>query len=100
MLPQDRSAERPAQKKPRLGCLGCLGQVAVILVLGVVLITAITGVLYPWAFYLGGKFHILPYWQGWGELHAKSGDYVLFVQMEPRPGGSRVYLSSNLSGLA
>lgn len=100
MLPQDRSAEGPAQKKLRLGCLGCLGQVAVILVLGLILVTAITGVLYPWAFYLGGKFHILPYWQGWGKLHANSGDYVLLVQMEPSPRGSRVYLSSDLRGLA
>jgi hypothetical protein len=57
-----------------------------------------TGLFYPWAFYLGGKFHIMPYWQGWGKLHAKSGDYVLFVRFEPTPRGSRMYLESNLKG--
>ena len=37
---------------------------------------------------------------GLGKLHANSGDYVLLVQMEPSPRGSRVYLSSDLRGLA
>lgn len=61
---------------------------------------ALTGLFYPWAFYLGGKFHILPYWQGWGTLHAKSGDYGLWVQFEPTPHGSKMYLSTNLTGTA
>lgn len=45
----------------------------------------LTAVFTPWGFFLGGSFHILPYWQGWGWLHSKrSGDYVLFVRMQPR----------------
>jgi hypothetical protein len=63
-------------------------------------VIALTGVFYPWAFYLGGKFHVLPYWQGWGTLHAHSGDYVLFVSFEPTPRGSRMYSASNLTGQA
>lgn len=92
------------RKKARRGCLGCLGQLiwqlAAVLLLGSVLVLAFTGVFYPWAFYLGGKFHILPYWYGWGTLHAKSGDYVLWVQFEPTPRGSRIIPHSDLTGTA
>ncbi len=96
-------AQSLPRAKPRRGCLGCLGQLlwqsAVVLVLGMILVLAMTGLFYPWAFYLGGKFHIIPYWQGWGKLHAKSGDYVLFVRFEPTPRGSRVIPHSNLRGI-
>lgn len=44
---------------------------------------AITAVFAPWGYFMGGSFHILPYWQGWGTLQAKSGKYVLFVRFEP-----------------
>ena len=90
--------------KSRRGCLGCLVQTvwqsAVILLLGAVLILALTGLFYPWAFYLGGNFHIIPYWQGWGKLHAKSGDYLLLVRFGPTPRGSRIIPHSNLNGVA
>jgi hypothetical protein len=36
------------------GCLGCLGQSGAALLLGVVLMLAITDMLMPWAFHLGG----------------------------------------------
>ena len=93
----------PLLAKPRQGCRGCLGQLvwqsAVVLVLGLILVAAMTGLFYPWAFYLGGKFHIIPYWQGWGKLHAKTGDYALFVRFEPTPRGSRIIPHSNLKGV-
>ena len=51
-------------------------------------VVAVIAVFAPWGFYLGGTFHILPYWQGWGRLHSKtSGDYVLYVYFYPSPGG-------------
>ena len=97
-------AQLSSPPRVRRGCLGCLGQLvwqsAVILALGSVLIIALTGLFYPWAFYLGGKFHIIPYWQGWGKLHAKSGDYVLLVRFGPTPRGSRIIPHSNLKGVA
>jgi len=74
-------------------------QSEVVLLLGAVLILALTGLFYPWAFYLGGKFHVIPYCQGWGKLHAKSGGYVLFVRFEPTPRGSRIISRSNLTGV-
>jgi hypothetical protein len=75
-------------------------QSGAVLLLGAVLIVAFIGLFYPWAFYLGGKFHIIPYWQGWGTLHAKSGDYVLLVRFGPTPHGSRLIPHSSLKGVA
>ena len=104
MRPPDLQAQVSSPPKMRRGCLGCLLQTvwqsAVVLFLGAVLILALTGLFYPWAFYLGGKFHIIPYWQGWGKLHAKSGDYVLLVRFGPTPQGSRIIPHSNLNGVA
>jgi len=104
MRTPDLQAQLSSPPQVRRGCLGCLVQMvwqsAVVLLLGGVLILALTGLFYPWAFYLGGKFHIIPYWQGWGKLHAKSGDYVLLVRFEPTPRGSRIISRSNLKGVA
>ena len=98
LSPQNPEPIEP--RKRRRGCLGCLWQVSLILLLGAGLVLAMTATFYPWAFYLGGRFHIIPYWQGWGKLHAQSGDYVLFVRMEPTSRGSGMYLQTNLTGIA
>ena len=88
----------------RRGCLGCLGslvwQLAMLSSWAGILVIASISILAPWAFYLGGKFHILPYWQGWGKAHAKSGDYLLYVQIEPTSRGSGMHLETNLTGTA
>jgi hypothetical protein len=88
------------RKRPRFGCFGCLVQCAVILALGGVLMVAITGLFYPWAFYLGGNFHILPSWQGWGRAHTAGGDYLLWLYFYPTPSRSRMYLDTSLKGEA
>ena len=92
------SPPSPLEKRRR-GCLGCLGQCVLALLLGALLLLAIFAVFTPWAFYLGGSFHLVPGWQGWGTLHTKSGNYVVFVRMEPTSRGSRMYPASNLTGL-
>ena len=74
----------------RSGCLGCLPRLLLTLVLGCVVIIAITAIFAPWGFFLGGKFHIIPYWQGWGVIHARSGKYAVFVRFQPAPSGSKV----------
>src|ERR1041385_8409880 len=89
-----------APHRPRFGCLGCLWQCLLIFLLAGAGLVAITGVFAPWAFYMGGKFHALPYWQGWGKLHAPGGDYLIYVLIEPTPRGSRMYLETNLTGSA
>jgi hypothetical protein len=99
-MPSPNSLSQSSPRKRRKGCLGCLGQSVLVLVLGAVFLTALTGLFYPWAFYLGGKFHIVPMWQGWGRLHGKAGDYLVWVQFEPTPRGSKMYLESNLTGNA
>jgi hypothetical protein len=71
-----------------LGCLtGCLTRLVLGLIVGAVLLVAIDAVFAPWSFYLGGRFHPLPLWQGVGTMHSASGDYVLYVWMSPAPGG-------------
>ena len=87
-----------ARRRPRTGCFGCLFQLLLISAFGVVLIILITAVFAPWGFYLGGSFHIIPYWQGWGVLHAKSGNYVIYVTFEPRPSGSRIMPGPSVGG--
>lgn len=94
----------PASRAPRpRGCLGCLGQMVwrggMVLAFAVVAVLVVTAILAPWSFYLGGTFHIIPYWHGWGTLHAKSGDYVVFVEFGPTSRRSRVLAHSNLKGL-
>ena len=96
----DTPLPRLAARKARTGCLGCLWQCAVVLVLGAVLVLAATGIFYPWAFYLGGKFHIVPGWQGWGTAHTQNGDYLLWLRFQPTPSGSKMYLDTNLTGNA
>jgi hypothetical protein len=83
-----------------MGCLGCLPRLVLGLALGCVLVLAITAVFAPWGFFLGGNFHFIPYWQGWGTLQAKTGRYVLFVRFEPTPSGSKVYPHPSVKGVA
>ena len=86
------------RSKSRFGCLGCLVQCALILALGGVLLVAIIAVFAPWGFYLGGKFHWLPQWQGVGTMHAKSGKYVVYVYFYPTPSGQRIVPESAVKG--
>lgn len=88
------------RRHPLLGCLGCLPRLVLILLLGCVLVGLITAVFAPWGFYMGGKFNIFAYWQGWGVLHAKSGKYVVFVRFEPRSSGSKTYPHPSVGGSA
>lgn len=70
--------------------MGCLTRVVVILIFGCLLVLAIDAVFAPWSFYMGGSFHWIPMWQGWGRMHTSSGDYLLFVRMQPRRGSRGV----------
>lgn len=94
------SAANKIESRGHRGCLGCLTTIVGVLVFGSLVVLGLTAALTPWAFYLGGSFHIIPYWQGWGTLHAKSGDYPVFVRFGPAlRGGSRVYPTSRLKGV-
>ncbi|MGZ4845774.1 MAG: hypothetical protein ACXV75_13785 [Candidatus Angelobacter sp.] len=57
------------------------------LALGVVVLLAVTALVAPWGFFMGGRFHIIPQWTGWGQMHSKlAGDYALFVNFSPKTG--------------
>jgi hypothetical protein len=70
------------------GCLTGLltGLVLALLIVGVV-VGAADAVFAPWAFYLGGRFHPWPGWQGIGTVHTDAGDYGLYLSMMPQPSG-------------
>ena len=85
-------------KKRRSGCLGCLPQLLLIFVGAGLLFLATTAVFAPWGFYLGGGFHILPYWEGWGVLHSKTGNYVVYTYFYPKPSGSKVLPGPSVGG--
>jgi len=77
--------------RSRGGCLGCIGRLLSILALGVVvgsaLVIGIDWLFTPWAFYLGGRFHVLPLWAGSARAHTASGDYTLYVWLSPTSSG-------------
>jgi hypothetical protein len=38
----------------------------------------------PWAFFMGGHFHLNPKWAGWGRMHSNtSGDYTIYITISP-----------------
>ncbi|HUI41302.1 MAG TPA: hypothetical protein VL523_04980 [Terriglobia bacterium] len=89
---------RIGARRGRLGCLGCLGKLVAsllgALVFGSLLILAIDAVFMPWSFYMGGRFHPIPMWRGWGKVRSAAGrDYALYVWFEP-------YHSSGRGGVA
>lgn len=88
------------RSKSRFGCLGCLGQTIILVALGCVVFAAIIAVFAPWGYYLGGKFHWLPQWQGVGTMHAKSGKYVVYVYLYPTSAKQRIVPESALTGQA
>lgn len=66
-------ASRPWQ---RLGCFGGL-------VFGFVLVFALTAVLAPWAFHIGGQF-TPGFWSGFGVLRTPAGDqYPIYITFFP-----------------
>jgi hypothetical protein len=78
----------PVQRQSKIGCLTRL--LLVFLLVGAVM-AGVTYVFAPWSFYMGGRFHAIPMWQGWGRLHSNSGggDYVLYVWFRPDSGRLR-----------
>lgn len=62
--------------------LGCVGGLVACVVVAAVVFFAPTALFAPWGFFIGGQFHLIPMWEGWGRIHSPSeGDYLLFVQL-------------------
>ncbi|MHB8411762.1 MAG: hypothetical protein ACYDDI_07410 [Candidatus Acidiferrales bacterium] len=74
------AAQIPKRRGSRSGCLGQIFTLIGLLI--------VVGLIYaafnPWAFFMGGNFHPLGYWQGWGRMHSKTaGDYFLYIDISP-----------------
>jgi hypothetical protein len=68
----------------RLGCLGSFVALATIAPLVYLVPVALFA---PWAYSVGGGFHVLPMWQAWGRMHSPAeGDYLLYINIYPVPG--------------
>jgi hypothetical protein len=65
---------------------------------GLFVVEVLTALLFPWAFFMGGKFHPIPCWQGVGKMHGPGGNYAMFLSIEPTPRGRHMYAHSNLRG--
>lgn len=63
-------------------------QWVVVLVLIAVVLVGIPAVFTPWGFFMGGRFHVLPSWTGWGKMHSSKagGDYVIMMTFTPKTG--------------
>ena len=48
---------------------------------------AMYAVFAPWAYFMGGHFHLNPKWAGWGRMHSNtSGDYAIYITIAPSLG--------------
>jgi hypothetical protein len=66
----------PSRPWQRLGCFGAL-------VFGLVLVLALTALLAPWAYHIGGRWTPAMWW-GFGKLRTTAGDeYPLFIYFFP-----------------
>ena len=84
MRPIDQQSflSQPSSKPPRRKLTGTTQLVVFFLLL--VVVGALYVGLYSWGFFLGGNFHPLPDWAGWGKMHSTSaGDYLLYVAVWP-----------------
>jgi hypothetical protein len=66
----------PFRALQRLGCLGAL-------VFGLVVVLAVTALLAPWAFHIGGRW-TPGMWRGFGKLRTSAGDeYPIYIYFYP-----------------
>jgi hypothetical protein len=62
-------------------------KVAALAVLVFALPFALDAVFAPWAFFMGGHFHLNPKWAGWGRMHSNtSGDYAIYITISTSLG--------------
>src|SRR6185503_4397452 len=81
---------------PRQG-RNLLLKLAALAVLAFGLPFALYAVFAPWAFFMGGHFHLIPKWAGWGRMHSNSsGDYIIYITISPSFG--RGHSSTNITG--
>jgi hypothetical protein len=68
------------------GCVGGLARLFLILVVMFLIFEGVTAAIVPWAFYLGGSFHVIPWWEGAGVARSAGGEYKVWIQLYPSGG--------------
>jgi len=69
---------------------GALARLLIFLALAGIFFLAIDAVFTPWAFFMGGHFHLNHKWTGWGRMHSNIvGDYVIYMSISPYFGRGR-----------
>lgn len=78
----------PGQARPGGKKLGCFGQFVLLALILLAVGIGLPALLTPWGFYMGGSFHLIPVWHGWGRMHSNTagGDYVIQVSFNPKVG--------------
>ncbi len=63
-------------------------QWVVLLVIIAVVLVGLPAIFTPWGFFMGGRFHVIPSWTGWGKMHSTraGGDYVIMMTISPKTG--------------
>lgn len=63
-------------------------QWVVLLVIVAIVLVGLPAVFTPWGFFMGGRFHVIPSWTGWGKMHSNKagGDYVIMMTISPKTG--------------
>jgi hypothetical protein len=94
------AAMQPSSPAPRRRT-GCLLTLAWFLLFGTCAVLAWTAFTAPWAYFLGGRFHVLPVWQGFGVLAASGRqDYLVFVRLWPDLAARHARGNALVSGMA
>jgi len=80
----------PTISRPRKSGLGLGGLVLVLLLVGGVVV-AVIAIAAPWGFFMGGRFHAIPMWQGVGRIDSNraGGGYAVYVWFWPDHGRLR-----------
>ena len=95
----DATPMRVFPRRPRLGCLGCLTRIALMCLVAGVAVVAAQRLFNPWAFQLGGRSHLLPYWYGSAMIRAVGGEYQIYLWFGPssrsRLGRRAPYVTGN-----
>ena len=70
------------------------------LAIPIALVAAFFAITAPWGFFLGGSFHFIPWWSGFGNIHVTTGkDYVVYVRLSPTFSGSTTAGETYLNGV-
>ena len=78
--------------------VGCLGQLILLALLAAVGFIALMGLTNPWIFTVGGRFRLLPFWEGVGDIQGPGGTYRIFIFFQPENAGSRVLPNTSVGG--